>query len=73
MARDSLARNIAECGLTEQATVHSMVSCSVSLDIERTVTFILTHRSLFSYSQTPTQQLIARLNELVPSSYGVFC
>ena len=26
VARDSLARNIAECGLTQQATVHSTVS-----------------------------------------------
>ena len=26
VARDSLARNIAECGLAAQATVHSMVS-----------------------------------------------
>lgn len=25
VARDSLARNIAECGLTSQATVHAMV------------------------------------------------
>lgn len=27
VARDSLARNIAECGATSQATVHSMVCC----------------------------------------------
>lgn len=33
VARDSLARNIAECGLTHQATVHSMVSWQHMLQV----------------------------------------